>query len=179
MSKGYTILELLVVVAIISVLSIITVSNFPQAKLQFSLSRVANQFEQDVRRAQQLSLSSAEFIDSNNVAHPVKGYGIYINTLNNTEYIIYADNFDDLQNNQRYDAGRDYIVETIDFTETEPGIVIKHATSAGAHFNPPNPITTFQPSLESVRFDIVFAYENDVVKNKTVSIYATGLVEIQ
>lgn len=179
MSKGYTILELLVVVAIISLLTSITISNFPQARLQFSLSRVANQFEQDVRRAQQLSLSSSEFIDSANEVHPVKGYGIYINALNNTEYIIYADSLDGEENNQQYDPGLDYIVQTIDFSETEPGIIIKDASSVGVHFNPPNPITTFQPELESGNLDVVFAFENDETKTKTISIYATGLVEIQ
>ena len=178
MSKGYTILELLVVVAIISVLSVMTISNFPQAKLQFSLSRVANQFEQDVRRAQQLALSSLEFTDSSDVVHSVKGYGV--NMLNNKEYIIYADSLDESgQNNQQYDVGVDYIVETINFSLTEPGIIIKEAVGDGVHFNPPNPITTFQSELELGNLDVVFAFESDLTKIKTVSIHGTGLVEIK
>ena len=174
---GYTVLELLVVIAIIAVISAMVVSSIPLIKSQFSLSRVANRFQQDVRRSQELALSSIEFTDAMGT-HPVKGYGIYIDASNNARYIIYADRAELPENNKQYDPGLDYIVQTINFAESEPGIIIKDVRSVGVHFNPPNPITTLQPPIGST-LEIVFAIESDLSKTKTVSINTTGLVEIK
>src|ERR1700688_3703421 len=118
-SRGFTIIELLVVIAIITILPVVILSNFPQAKLQFALDRTAYAFSQEVHKAQDLSLSSAEYKDSFGIEQQVAGYGIYIDTdgLGNKKYILYADQ---TPSTNQYDAS-DYVVETVDIGATEPG----------------------------------------------------------
>ncbi len=176
---GFTIVELLVVVVIISVLTSIIISNFPQAKLQLSLSRVAYKFEQDARRAQGMSLSYPQYKDSSGISHQVAGYGVYVDMLNNKKYIIYADS---LPGNQSYD-NLDYVAETIDFSLTEPGIIIKQinnivGSNASVNFAPPNPTTTITTALCQNNMTVVFALESDLTKTKTVSINTAGLIQV-
>jgi type II secretory pathway pseudopilin PulG len=181
-SKGFTIIEVLVVAAMIVVFSIILISNFPQARLQFALSRAAYKFEQDVRKAQADAFSSTRYTDAEGNEMPLGGYGIHVDVTDNKKYVIYGDMF---PQNQRYD-NQDYIIETIDLAQTEPGIIIKEiktvqGNDVSINFTPPNPITTIgngaDQSLAGV--DIVFTLEGDQAKTKTVSINTSGLIQIK
>lgn len=168
---GYSILELLVVVAIISVLFVVVFSNFPSIKLQLALSRAAYAFEQDLRRAQGMSLSLAEYN-----LQPVKGFGAHVDLLNNKQYIVYADSVPD---DQSY-TGVDYIVNTV---ELENGIIIKEinniiGNTVSINFKPPNPIITITPTPSQNNVKVVFAIASDLTKIKTVSINTAGLVEV-
>ena len=182
-SSGYTILELLVVVAIISILSFIFITDFTKAKLQFALSRTVHKFEQDTRKMQSLALKSQSFVDSQGAVHPIKGYGVHV-VASTKQYYLYADNS---PGNASYD-NQDYLVDTIDFSLTEPGIIIQEikfpsqsAPFASINFSPPNPITTITSSFGSLDnvVDIVFAFEGDPSQTKTISINTTGLIEIK
>ena len=182
--KGFTIVELMVVIAIIVILPMIVISTFPQIKLKFALSRVAYKFAQDLRRAQDKALFSVQYIDQFGTPQLVDGYGVYLNlsTLGNKKYIIYADK---QPGNAEYDA-LDYIFETIDFSLDEPGVVIKELGGTfsdwmSINFKPPDSDTNivhqfgkFQPSMA-----VVFALESDLTSTKTVSINSAGLVEVQ
>ncbi len=90
-SKGFTVLEMIVVIAIIVALIAVTIPGFYQFKQSLSLSRVAYKFEQDLRRMQGISLTSPSFKDAGGGPHPVDGYGIYVDTSANAnkKYIIY------------------------------------------------------------------------------------------
>jgi len=187
-SAGFAIVELVVAVAIIVVFFVIVISNFPQIRLQFSLSRVSYKFAQDVRRAQDMALSSVEHKDSNGNVQSVDGYGVYIDlrnfigSLGNKKYIIYADAS---PGNQQYDTLTDYIAETIDFSATEPEIIIKKLNNVlrnkvSINFNSSNittSITTLGRNQSSV--GVIFSFESDVTKIKTVSINTSGLVEVK
>ncbi len=183
---GFTIIEVLVVTAIIIVFSIILISNFPQFKIQFALSRTAYKFAQDVRRAQGMSLSSTQYRDSNGILQPVKGYGVYVDISNNKKYIIYADVplCVGCDGNQFYDSPADYIAENIDFSLNEPGVIIQQinnivGNNVSINFAPPNPTTTITPLPSQNSIDIVFVLEGDLTKTKTVSINTAGLIEVK
>jgi prepilin-type N-terminal cleavage/methylation domain-containing protein len=180
---GFTIIEMVVVVSIITVLLAITLSDFQQTKLQLSLSRVAYKFEQDTRRAQAFALSSTPYIDPGGVSHPVAGYGIYVDSSsgNNKKYIIYADA---LPGNQHYDPGSDYPVETNDFSSTEPGIIVKQmnnitGSTASINFTAPIPVTTITPTATNNIVEVVFAFASNLAKTRTVSINTAGLVLVK
>jgi|GEM_PF-543035 len=179
-SRGFSIIELLVVIAVIAALSVILIANFPQIRLQLSLSRVAYKFDQDLRRAQAMALASTQYVDAGGVSHAVKGFGLYVDLASTKKYIVYADAS---PGNQKYDPGTDYIVETDDFTNTEPGIVIKtitniSGTTVSFNFAPPNPVTTITPSVSQNRVDVVFSYQSDPTITKTVSVNTAGLVQV-
>ena len=62
-SKGFTLIEVLVVAGIIIVLTMILVSNFPRIKLLFALSRSTYKFGQDLRRMQEAMIARQRAVD--------------------------------------------------------------------------------------------------------------------
>ena len=196
--KGFTIVELLVVIVIVSLFIIIVISNFPQIRLQFALSRVAYKFNQDLRRAQNLASSTVQFKDSLGTIQSVNGYGVYVDmdALGNKKYIIYADkptgsttiNAITYPTSNQYYDNADYSVETIDLSITEPGIIIKEidtpttSSSIGVNFNSSDLATTIEiPQLLATKnsVDIVFAIQTDPTKTKTVSVNHSGSIVIK
>ena len=181
MEQGFTIIELLVVIAIIAVLAAVALSNFPQVKLQFSLSRVAYKFDQDVRRSQNLALSAVQYKDSFGNVQPVYGYGVLVDTTNlgNKKYLIYADK----NGNQAYD-NQDYVVETVDLSASEPGIIIKEidqisGTSTSINTNEANLATNIANlSVGQTQVSVVFALESNPATTRTISINTVGSVTV-
>lgn len=181
--KGFTMVELLVVILIIAIFPTIVISNFPKIKLQFTLSRVSYKFAQDIRRAQDMALSSAQYKDSFGMPKAIDGYGVYadITSLGNKKYIIYADA---QPGNQQYDA-LDYLVETIDFSSTEPGVIIKEIgdvfnNKVSINLNSSNldtKITQLKKNQNNV--NVVFALKSDVTSTRNVSVNKSGLVEVK
>lgn len=178
---GFTLVEMLVAIAIMIIIPGIIVANFPQIRLQFAVSRAAHKFAQDLRQAQDMSISSIEYKDSFGVVQPVDGYGIHLDTsVSSTQYSIYADKY---PGNQQYD-GQDYTIQTVDLSALEPGVYIKQLTNAfgssvSVNFSPPNPdtaITQLNAGANSV--DVVFASQSDPNQTKTVTVNTSGLIEV-
>ena len=182
-STGFTMIELIVVISLILVFSGVIISNFSSAKLQFSLSRVAYQLEQDLSKAQNMALSSVPYKDSLGVEHQVDGYGVYVNLtgLGNTKYIVYADKS---PGNNKYDTS-DYLIKQVDFSLNEPGIIIQNmfgvsgGNTTSVNFKSVDLSTSIDNLLvgsNSVSFYISEASE--LFKTKTVSINTAGLIQV-
>jgi len=89
-ASGFTIIELLIVMVIISVLSVLVLTNYRSGQKKYALDQAAQKLVSDIRKAQNMAMSGVEITgvcDEDNCT----GYGIYINK-NDTFYIIYADN---------------------------------------------------------------------------------------
>ncbi len=181
--RGFTIIEMLVVIAIVAILPTVVIANFPRIRQQFALSRAAYAFAQDVRSTEGRSLSSNLYKDAEGNYQSVAGYGVYLDMsqYGNKKYIIYADAS---PGNQQYDD-LDYIVSTIDLGVNEPGIMVKEldnvvGNNASINFNPPDPTTTItQLDQGETGIDVVFAVESDPLQTKTVSVNSSGLVEVK
>lgn len=186
-NRGFTIMEALIVVSIVIILPAIVISNFPQIKKQFALTRVAYKFSQDLREAQNLALSSVPYEYPAGILWTINGYGVYIgiSALGNKNYIIYADDNNDTAYPNRYNISFDPIVKTFDLSLSEPEVVIKEINNVSGNevsinFSPPNPdivITSLNSGQNKV--DIVFALESDLTKTKTVSINTSGLIKVE
>lgn len=182
-SKGFTIIEVLVVVTVMLAVFLITIANFSQHKLQFSLSRIAYTFAQDVSRAQNMALAGVPYKDSLGIEQGIDGYGVSgdIIGLGDKKYIMYADKS---PGNQQYDA-TDYVIGTIDFSSSEPGIIIKQidnvsANKASINFGIlTNTTTITQLNIGQSKAVFVFAFASDLTKTKTVSINTSGLVQVK
>ncbi len=185
-TTGFALIELIIVVIIILALMAVVIPSFQENKLQFTLSKVAYQFAQDVRRAQDKALSSAQYVDSNGDQKTIAGYGIYvdIDVLGDKKYILYADNANENPGNKAYDE-LDYIIETIDLNVTEPDVLIKQIDNASANkvsinFNISNLNTTISELTESQNsVSFIFALLSDLNKTKTVLVNSAGLVQVQ
>lgn len=73
MNRAFTVIELLVVVSIIALMTVLILPNYNSGNKQLTLQRAASKLVQDIRDAQELSLSSKEF----NGQLPEGGYGFF------------------------------------------------------------------------------------------------------
>lgn len=177
--KGFSIIELLLVVGIIAIVPIIVISNFPEARLQFALSRTAYAFAQNVRETQNMALESARYKDAFGIMQAVAGYGIYLDvpSLGETVYLRYGDT-----GNRRYDKG-DY--QESSFQIEEEGIIIKElrgvfANKASITFATPTAEATItQLNQGANSLEVVFAIASRPSVIKSVVVYSSGLVEIK
>ena len=98
-SAGFTLAELLVVMAIIVVISGLSLANWRGGEKQYALLRAASKLSQDLRRAEEMALSSKEFQGQ----IPEGGYGVYFKEQEKDHYILFAD----FNGNHHYDSGSD------------------------------------------------------------------------
>jgi type II secretory pathway pseudopilin PulG len=180
MKKGFTLLEITIVVSIIILMGTIFVINFRGGEKQFALQRSAHKLAQDLRRAQETAMSSQIFEDS----FPKGGYGIYLEKGSNS-YILFAD----CDGNQTYseagfaqscaEAGtNDPFREKIEEISFEKGIYISEFSpeenSVAITFFPPDPKITINPSNSSILINLTF----DGKIKRAVSINSVGLIDV-
>lgn len=126
--KGFTLVEITVVIAIIILLSGIVLANYRVGEKEYALLRSVHKLVQDIRRVQAMAMGAVKH--SSCPAGYKYGYGAYLTTAESGHYILFAD----CDNGEDYDLGEG--VEDIKF-ETK----IKITTLSG------NPLTiTFTPS---------------------------------
>lgn len=165
--KGFTLIEFIVVVAIIISLSSLSFLNYRAGEKEITLQRSIYRLAQNIRRAQELAMSSREFEKK-----ATGGYGLYFNLSpaapDSTHYILFAD----INNDKQFGAG-DGIVETI---ELEKGIEITNLSSGQILtivFSPPDPTVTINPLSSSATITL-----GALSKTRTVTINTTGQIDI-
>lgn len=181
--RGITIVEVIVTIFIITMFSGIIMSDFPKVRKRFALSTATHNLAQDLRRAQDMSLSGIQLIDVEGEELPVKGFGLYINLNsivgNNKEYIIYGDS----NGNQQYDHDIDYNLYLIDMNDEVKGVIIEGLYNVlenhvSINFSPPNPKTSISGLEEGMsRIKIVLALESDNTITREVYVNTSGLIE--
>jgi prepilin-type N-terminal cleavage/methylation domain-containing protein len=169
---GFTLIELIVVIAIISILSVSVVANYRAGERQLALERSAYQLSQDVRKAQAMAMAATKCPASTACAGevPLGGYGLYLER-NNNYYFLYAD----INNNEQYDSGEE--VETIYF---ETGVVFSVSSPEffSINFRPPDPKITINGTDQESQA-IVINLELEQSKTKTITVNKVGLIEIE
>ncbi len=134
MNRGFTLIEMLVVLAIIIIITGIVVFNVSTEKQNSALLRSAQKLSLDLRRAQNYALSSKGF--KTDVAVPW-GWGVHFFGAGSGNYVIFADR----NNNQIYDYNED--LETVNF---EKGVTLSFSNISDTVFIPPEPMTVFTPN---------------------------------
>jgi len=190
--KGFTIIEVLVVVFIVMILSVIGVANYQGGEDDAVLKIASNKLKQDLRRAEIMAMSTREFDGS---GCPQGGYGIHFDKINDDEkYILFAD----CDKNRLYDTGGDVNkckeagedptgVDAEEFFEDikiESGVKITDLKVGGASsdslsitFLPPNPEIFFSRAGDTI--EITLSLENDDTKTQVVTVNKTGLINIK
>jgi len=168
-SKGFTLTELLVVIAVISILSAIILPSYRTGERLFALQRSAYKVAQDIRRAQEMAMSAKEFQGS----LPSR-YGIEFGK-NRDYYILFAD----LNDNGKRESS-DIEVERITL---EKGIKIQDLLTPSSKdmvwvaFKPPDPLTTIRdPGDRSI---LSIQLINASNQTKIVSVNNAGLIYVE
>lgn len=167
MNQGFTLVELVVVTAIIVLITALTLPNYQLGDQQLALQRTAHKLAQDLRRTQEMAVSSREFADE------VPGaYGLFLDKDLPTQYLIFAD----LDGDRAY-SGADGLVEQISL-EKEIQIQdispIAPNNSLTVVFVPPDPLTVFVPDATSA--SIILASPS---QQKTVQVNQVGLIAVE
>ena len=140
--KGFTIAELLVVIAIIGIMSGVMVINFNKGEQNSKLQRSAQQIVQNIRKAQNMALSSTEY-----QGQIYDYYGVYFNKQSMPDsYHIFV------SSNKIYNNGEE--IETIDL---ENGIIIDSISTGNSLniiFLTPYAFIEFNPSTTDTTITI-------------------------
>ena len=172
---GFTLIEILVSISIISILTILVFSNYYSGRRQFALQRSAHKLTQDLRRAQEMAMSAKKSPLGN---EPKTGYGVFFEE-NEKEYKLYAD----IDSNEFFTSENDEIVETI---KLEKGVHIKEINSNSSpkkisvNFKPPDPTVKIKFLVGGANEAIItLSLVTDDSKTKTIKINKVGRIEIE
>lgn len=168
MNRGFTLIELLVVIGIITLMAALILPNFRLGDKSLALARSSSKLAQDLRRTQNLAISSQKFSG----AVPA-GYGVYFTLGQPTQYILFAD----LDGNKTY-SGAGERVETITL-ENQIKISSLSPVSGSALnivFNPPDPSVFFTPdaSVAQITVEAIGAS-----RQKSVQVNKVGLISVE
>jgi len=168
---GFTLIEALVVMAIIFVLTSILVPGYRNFQYQFALLRSAYKLSHDLRRAQEMAVSAREV-----EGDVPPGYGLELGS-SSTSYILYAD----INGDQVYQQLQDVVIETI---QIERGIFIHSVVPSiplSVNFEGPDPITRITPDgisdFDSGIFTLAIETNPSVIQ--TVIVNKAGLIYVQ
>lgn len=189
-TKGFTLLELTVVIAIIILLSGIVLTNYRVGEREYALLRSAHKLAQDLRQVEKMAMASETLPSSSGGWFPQGGYGIYFNQQENpNSYTLFADcnnnqNLDTvytcIENSAPEEIKELFLEEKIKisnlelFSETFGTIPV---SSFSVTFFPPDPVIKIISDFQEYdSATITLTYSDGEIK--TVKINTVGLIEI-
>lgn len=171
MNKGFTLIELVIVTAIISILAAVMLTNYGAGSRGFREQRSAQVVAQALRSAQVKALGS-EVI---NCTDPPCKYGVEIR-VGSPDIIIYGDGINGFASNNSYQSSGP-TSELIEIFQLEDGIVVTSVSPGGVPldilFEPPHQEITFRPSGGGATEAVI-----TITGGKTITINKGGSIDI-
>ncbi len=167
-NEGFSIIEILAVMAIIVTISGIAIVNWRSGEKQYALQRAASKLSQDIRRAEELAMSTKQFQGQ----VPEGGYGVFFKVSEKDHYILFAD----LNNNNHYDPGLDGLVEDIPLEKEIQISQLSPSSPLHITFTPPEPTVTITQDASEAQ--ITLSIKTDPTKIKIIKLNKAGLVYI-
>ena len=169
--RSFTLLELVVVMAVISIMSAIVFAGAGNRRNKLALQRSAHKLSQDIRVVEGMGMSSKEFRGS----VPAGGYGIHFDISKaDHSYILFADK----NANHKYDSG-----EKLETIKLEKGIKIYHLSPGSPldiTFVAPNPIVNIiGGGVAANKANIMVSIENNSNgRSRSVYVNKAGLIYV-
>ncbi len=141
--RGYTLVELLMVAAIVSVMSVIAFANYGENRKNVVLRQAAQQLVLDLRQVQNMAMN----VTLIGGGIPSGGFGVHFNASPSSSYILYADT----DNNKIYTGiSEKFPTSTSPDRALDSGIVISSTGGVtDINFTPPNPTVAITPAAAS------------------------------
>ena len=172
MKKAFTLIELIVMMAIVAVFTTIIFVDYGKNNKLFALERSARKMSQDVRRVQEMAMSGVVGETGTN------GYGVYFNTTSNTSYLVYGN----IDSNMSYLEGTDTDKGSISI---ESGVKIcnllvdsSSVSPLSVSFAPPDPINYINNVDSGLEASIVLCIVGDESQTRTVKVNSVGRIEL-
>lgn len=168
--SGFTLVEMLTVLFIMTLMSGLVFANYHSGSQRFVLETDAYRLAQDLRRAQEMAMSSKEI----GVSTPA-GYGIYLEA-GDLGYKIYADTT--VPANNMYDPG-DYTVEDVVFSKYIYIVSINPDQLSVNYIMPdPDTVLTDGAGVEVSEASIVIGMQGSS-NTRTVKVNSGGLIYVE
>ncbi|MEK9129807.1 MAG: type II secretion system protein [Patescibacteria group bacterium] len=169
--KGFSIIELIVVISIIGIMSSLMFANYRQGERESTLEYATQQVAQDIRKAQNLSLAGSKLDEDYTY-----GYGIFFDKNKKSEYFIYGDVG---EKNKYYK----FNIENDKEIFSEPivlstNVEINITKNEDIFFAPPDPITYINGENDNnVKTEIKICFTT-INKCKTILVTTAGRIEV-
>jgi len=168
-NKGFTLLELTVVIAIIILLSGIVLSNYRVGEKEYTLLRSAQKLAQDLRRAEELALSAKAYPGAPSSFKGGFGVNFQINSIS---YTLFAD----LNDNKVFDPGEDLEILNLEKKVKISGL---SASPLNIVFLPPDPQVCISGNCPAIsEAQITLSLETNPAKTKIIKVNQIGLITI-
>lgn len=176
-AKGFTIIELLVVLAIFALIISVSLANYNAGSRQSKLKMSLQNFSANIRLTQSYAMGSKDFADpiSGQTIVPRGGWGIFLDKTSPSKYRIVTD----LKDDHQFVSGVDGLYKTLNFDDN---IVIDEiiennspVDQAVIFFQPPDP----QTFINGSNSNNITIYLKDKVANTSsaVTVNFFGLIE--
>lgn len=175
--KAFTILEILVTITMVLFLTALVFFAHREGETTFLLQREAQKAVQDIRKAQEMAISTIECEKCSGGGIPEGGYGIHFEK-DSSSYFIYADSDTPLG---QYDSPDD-VISTI---ELEKVVVSEIRDKNGSKFNdvsinfqPPDPVISITSPSDLDLVYIQVSLGSDPDRYRTILVNKSGLIEV-
>lgn len=180
-SEGFTLIEMLVVMAIIAIMSVALILNFRESsRTKNTLQRESLAIVAALRQAQSLSVASAKF---NNIA-PC-GYGLHYDPTSKLPIVFFRPKSGgNCSLARKYDSSVDLEYSKVRFQSVS--VEIKAPIFYDVYFQPPDPktyINDVDPYIfGAVGTDVIIGFSDRACSSspncRKISVYPTGRIEV-
>jgi len=172
-SKSFTIIELIIAVAIIIILSVIIIANYEWGGYQIELQEATQKVVQDMSKIRNETLSS-----------PITSSppGIYIK-VSSSKYVLFRDldsdgEYDEGEAQQIVDLGKDIYFQTFEW-DLEYGEKRGTPGSLTLFFIPPEPTVRIIVGGEQKNAAVIILWSKKAEATSSILITETGLIEVR
>lgn len=173
--KGFTLIEVLVIMFIISTLSTVLVVNWRKNEKRYQLQRSAQQVVQNLRKAQNMALAGKNLCDQASPCIP-PSYGVFFSKTTLTSYVIFSDK----NGNDKYGGGAS--VEAVETINLESGIELSLSVDLDVVFSVPDGFVMINAKPLTTEASLLIKRSGTACPSlncKTIIIKKTGQITIQ
>jgi len=177
--RGFTLIEVLIVVAITVLLSGLVFANYKDSQKRYSLAQAIQKLASEIRRVQNMAISGKEIagVCEGDVGQPCYGYGVKVEEGEDDSYKIYADWNDD----HVFKGSDDKVAETIYLPSVIRIQSVSPDDELNIFFKPPDPITYINgdSGASALPGEIVLEVIGNSSLTKKVIVTSSGLIEVE